>query len=469
MNTVYLERDKYQDMLKWKEYEDRASLYLTGPRQVGKTYLLQKLGREEFSRCVYINFSDPEDLAKIDALMDKYRVDHNSQGFPWHNFFKEFNAEYENEPDTLVIFDEIQESTRWYNFIRPVTRELNSRLAVSGSYLGIARKALGYWEPAGDLAEVALTSLSYTEFLKANGVYDAYSKVTAFNLSEVTEDEKTLFTRVQELYHVYCQIGGYPRVVERWLRVQGTDTERAAACTPIIEQILEGFHRECRRYFPEIVSDFIWSRALQEVMRSIVSRDLDLGTDKGSLASSMLNIELQPAGTYTMLRKDKIAVLRWLSDCHFVGEAGVYDAIPFKEISNKKFQFYLMDLGILSWLCGQLRELKQSDLDGIRAENFVYLYLRERVKHDFIGIEVCTFIDSNSQAEIDFVMWTKDRDTIGIEVKHSHGRTKSGDVALQKGHINKLIKLQDTFGGMEGEKIVLPLFAIDKMPLILND
>ena len=468
-DTVYLERDIYQDILKWKQIEYQASLFVTGPRQVGKTYLLQKLGKEEFSHCTYVDLSNPEDLARLDLLIEKYHTNNNgSHGFPWPSLFKDFDVKYENSPDVLVIIDEIQESARWYNHIRPITRELNSRLAVSGSYLGIARRALKYWEPAGDLAEVKVASLSYVEFLKANGVYESYSKIAGFNLADMTEEEQAIFERVRGLYKIYCTIGGYPRVVERWLQVQGTDHDRIESCLPLIDQILESFHRECRRYFPEMMSGFIWSRALQEVIKSIIVRNLDLGTKKGALASSLVEIELQPTGTYTMLRKDKIAVLRWLSDCHLVKEAGVYDNAPFKELSNSKFQFFLSDLGILSRLSSQLREIGPNDIEGLTAENFVYLYLCGQLEKVFLGKEVCTYIDANSQGEIDFLMWTKNRDIIGIEVKKSHGKTKSGDNALCKKHIDKLIKLQDTFGGVDGNKVVIPIFAVDKIPLVLN-
>ena len=44
-----------QDLLAWKGRADRKPLLLHGARQVGKTYLLQKLGREHFENMVYVN------------------------------------------------------------------------------------------------------------------------------------------------------------------------------------------------------------------------------------------------------------------------------------------------------------------------------------------------------------------------------------------------------------------------------
>ena len=41
-------------------------------------------------------------------------------------------------------------------------------------------------------------------------------------------------------------------------------------------------------------------------------------------------------------------------------------------------------------------EIKERNLEGILAENFVYIYLRDRLGKDFIGDEVMTFSEPKS-------------------------------------------------------------------------
>ena len=52
---MFFERERYPDLVKWAQ-TSRHALYLEGPRQVGKSTILQKLGREHFKNCVYSIF-----------------------------------------------------------------------------------------------------------------------------------------------------------------------------------------------------------------------------------------------------------------------------------------------------------------------------------------------------------------------------------------------------------------------------
>ena len=51
----YMERFIMQDLIAWKNREDRKPLILLGARQVGKTYILKEFGQREFENVAYIN------------------------------------------------------------------------------------------------------------------------------------------------------------------------------------------------------------------------------------------------------------------------------------------------------------------------------------------------------------------------------------------------------------------------------
>lgn len=58
----FIERKIYQDLLKWKDSKDRRLLILQGARQVGKTYIVNLFGAENYTNVVYYNFEKEQGL-----------------------------------------------------------------------------------------------------------------------------------------------------------------------------------------------------------------------------------------------------------------------------------------------------------------------------------------------------------------------------------------------------------------------
>lgn len=81
----YMKRNVYDQMLRWKQRPEHTTLEVSGARQTGKTYIVNKFADEQY----------------------------------------------------IVIIDEIQESAAIYNRIREFTRRLKSDFIIAGSYLGL--------------------------------------------------------------------------------------------------------------------------------------------------------------------------------------------------------------------------------------------------------------------------------------------------------------------------------------------
>ena len=54
----YLKRNAYDQLLKWKERSNHATLEVSGARQVGKTYIVNKFADEQYKKKIYINLLD---------------------------------------------------------------------------------------------------------------------------------------------------------------------------------------------------------------------------------------------------------------------------------------------------------------------------------------------------------------------------------------------------------------------------
>ena len=53
-----LKRNIYTKLLEWKKQDTGNVLEVKGARQVGKTFILKKFGKENFSRMIYINMAE---------------------------------------------------------------------------------------------------------------------------------------------------------------------------------------------------------------------------------------------------------------------------------------------------------------------------------------------------------------------------------------------------------------------------
>ena len=90
-----------QDLIAWKNREDRKPLILLGARQVGKTYILKEFGQREFENVAYIN-CDNNAMVK-----DLFATDYNIERILLTiGAITGVNVQAGN---TLSIMDEIQE------------------------------------------------------------------------------------------------------------------------------------------------------------------------------------------------------------------------------------------------------------------------------------------------------------------------------------------------------------------------
>ena len=89
-----------QQLLRWKNSENRKPLILDGARQVGKTWVLREFGKRHFSACAYLNCDGNE------RLRDAF-----SGGFSKERIVRDLSlvSGVRLGPETLLVLDEIQE------------------------------------------------------------------------------------------------------------------------------------------------------------------------------------------------------------------------------------------------------------------------------------------------------------------------------------------------------------------------
>ena len=147
------------ELIKWKNSEDRKPLIVRGARQVGKTYILKEFGNENYENVAYFNFDhdtlledlflntkDPKRIIEQLSLVDNKKID---------------------SENTLIIFDEIQECPDALNSLKYFCEETPEyNIVCAGSLLGIRLSKTSF--PVGKVDFLDMYPMTFSEFLIAD-------------------------------------------------------------------------------------------------------------------------------------------------------------------------------------------------------------------------------------------------------------------------------------------------------------
>jgi predicted AAA+ superfamily ATPase len=194
-----MERMAGKFLLDWKNSSDRKPLLLLGARQVGKTWLMQDFGENEYKNTVYANFEKKKALSRyFEQSLEPSLIIAGLQA--------EFKTEIRPQ-ETLIIFDEVQESELALNSLKYFCENAPEyHIMAAGSFLGIAMHGSF---PVGKVNRLTLYPLSFYEFLNALGYKSISKAVYEKNMPLI----QTLSPKFEELLKTYFYVGGMPSAV----------------------------------------------------------------------------------------------------------------------------------------------------------------------------------------------------------------------------------------------------------------
>lgn len=444
-----LQRTIYHELLKWKEEASGKVLEVNGARQVGKTYILDKFARENYKTYIYINMVQSSGKAFVeclDSISNEWKPGTKREEKPIHKALKLFDEKFEDCADTIVVIDEIQESPQVFSMIREFARLFEANFVVTGSYLGKTFNK-EYFLPAGDIDTLNLDTMSFEEFLMAVGKYDIYEKVDLFGGSLHEQYEE-----LKKWYDVYCQIGGYPAVVKKYIEKQDI-----AACRKETANIIKIFIEESERYFDDILEVNLLEQMLPAVAQSMIKEK------KGSsdLIKELSGIVFRD-DTNRVTKKSINQAIAWLYRSNVIGYCGQVNEGDILNVTPNCI-FYFRDLGT----CRHFLEIagaSQDTIAGIMNENFVYISLKKRVDNMEIA-GTMPWYALYKDGELDFFVNSRtDYCNYGIEVKAGRAVGKTANQMLQDGKIKYLYLLKgDTYGGIEDKKYTVPIYLADRI------
>ncbi len=155
-----IERDIISQLAEWKDASIHKPVLIKGARQIGKTWVMHEFGRRCFKHVAEFNFDRVDELHSIFAgNKDINRI------------IKELSA-ISDVPiipgETLIIFDEIQESEHALNCLKYFFEDAPEyHVVAAGSLLGVAVRKKSMAVPVGKVRIMRMYPMSFSEYLRA--------------------------------------------------------------------------------------------------------------------------------------------------------------------------------------------------------------------------------------------------------------------------------------------------------------
>jgi len=200
-----MKRYAMESLKRWKNSARRKPLMVYGARQVGKTWLMQEFGRTEFKNVLYLNFDKNEKARRIfGENIDPFYI----------ISLLENNFEIKIDPkNTLLIFDEIQESQRAKDSLKYFNEEAPEyHIVAAGSFLGVATGKF----PVGQVNRLTIYPMSFYEFLEAIGRNQLLGTLQKLNPRMIAGLSGT----ASELLKSYFYVGGMPAAVQTYAKTR---------------------------------------------------------------------------------------------------------------------------------------------------------------------------------------------------------------------------------------------------------
>lgn len=394
-SSIFLKRKAEKEIRRFLESKDRKSLLVDGARQVGKSYLIEKLGREYFKNFIKIDFfsdalsrnifttsSNTDDIISRLSLLSDKKLE---------------------KGETLFFFDEVQECKEAVTAVKYLVQEGSYKYILSGSLLGIELYSVKSM-PVGYMDSIEMFPLDFEEFCMANGVQESIITSLKDSFDNRTGVDEFIHEAMLRLFRLYLVVGGMPGVVVKYL-----EEKNIADAVREQENIIKRYKEDIVKY-ESIDKKLRITKAFDAIpgeLNNINKRFVLNHLDSEAKADRYEN-------TFEWLKAAGVAI-------------PVYNAeepvLPLR-LSEKStlFKLFLSDVGLLCSMYAdsiQLRLLSgETDINyGAVYENFVSQELRAH------GFERLYYFKSRKQGEVDFLI-SRGNTVVPLVVKSGRDYTK---------------------------------------------
>ncbi len=405
-----INRKAYDYLIKWKNSTSTAkALLIKGARRVGKSYIAEKFGKNEYKSYILIDFASPR--AGTIKVFEKYGNRENLT-----EFFNQLSVLYETvlyERNSLFIFDEVQKYPKARELVKYLVADGRYDYIETGSLISIRKNVKDIVIPSEE-EEMKLYPFDFEEFLNALNDYTTVPYLK--KAYENTQPLGNLLKPVMDKFRQYMIVGGMPQAVVEYIASGNVDRVES-----VKRGILKLYREDIAKYADSYVAE---ATAVFNSIPSQLSHH-----DKKIKYSS-----LSEGDRFSSYRD----AVHWIEDS-MVGNMAVATDSPEYfgefELKTSKLKCYMADTGLLLTLAAGNNYLKNelyksfiagklSTNKGMMTENMVAQMLMAN-GHDLRFYERIIEIEGKKKKyEVDFLV-REDEKVTPIEVKSGNNSMHS--------------------------------------------
>ena len=398
---VIMKRLLFNDLVKWKNNTSRKPLILNGARQVGKTWLLQNFGREEYKSVAYINCEKAENIEFVFTDFDTRRMIMALSAMSGVDI---------RPGETLIIIDEIQEYPRALTALKYFCEDAPEyHIAVAGSLLGIMlHKGISF--PVGKVDMLQLYPMDFEEFLLAMGKEQLVQLLHSGDWKLID----ALSSMYMDFLRQYYYVGGMPAVVKAY-------SEEAGLI-------------QVRNMQKQILFDYSHDFSKHPDSREVARINLVWNNIPRQLAKENKKFQYSEVKKGGRASEFELAI-QWLMDMGLVYKVHrvTEPHLPLRFYSEQNvFKLFMLDVGLL----GAMMDVQAAD---IMVGNNIFVEYKGAFAEEFVlsqfvsrGIQMYYYSTNDSRVEIDFIAQISGR-ICPMEVKAEENvRSKSLRTFIEK-------------------------------------
>ncbi len=434
-------RDIDLELKKWALSKERKPLLLRGARQVGKTFAIEKLGKELFDVFCKIDFEqEPEFKVAFDLDLVPSRI------------LRDLSSRKKIEiipGKTILFLDEIQACPKAIMALRYFYEQMPSlHVIAAGSLLEFILHDPDFSFPVGRVQTLYMRPLSFREFLQIRGERHAVEWIQTATLQQPIGGATHLL--LLRLLKEYFILGGMPQAV-----YGASDFHRIR-----LEQrsILEMYSNDFGKYSKFSQQKYL--RILFERTPYLVGEHFKYSKIDPHIDSRALRTAIDLLGRSGLL--------------HRISCSSASGLPLAAQLNEKKFKLLFLDVGLLN---SQLNV----PLDFLSQENLTMVH-SGAMAEQFVGQELIAYANpyyaselfywerekKGADAEVDYVLELEGK-MVPLEIKSGKtGRIRSLHQFMLEKKPPIGIKLSQAPLTQEREILSVPLYMISEIPRLVR-
>lgn len=372
-----MHRDIEHELINWKKQKNPIPLLLRGARQVGKSYIIEKVGQEYFDQLVTINFElqpemircfdslQPDEIIKAIFLLTRQKIEPGK---------------------TLLFLDEIQDCPNAIRALRYFKEKLpNQHVIGAGSLLEFTLNDADFRMPVGRVQSLYLKPFSFKEYLTSSGNNQLREWIEGIDLhSKITE---SVHEHLLSLVREYMVLGGMPAVLQSYFT-----TRDIGDCMNIQTALLNTYRQDFGKYAKK--SDYRYLQRLFEKIPGLIGENFKYSKVDPDMKSRDI--------------KDALYMLQNAGLTYPVYSTSA-SRVPLASLVNeKKFKVLFLDVGLVT-RTGKL----ESEL--LLNKNII-LANRGMLAEQFVGQELLAYASCHEEANLYF--WSREQRSSMAEVDY---------------------------------------------------